>query len=264
VRARSRGINSSLELRLERLKRASDLGDEIFKNFFDRAPYGGIRVGAGGGLDWNKYRDKCGELHLHFNSIRPFCLTFRADIDPPGWDKTFPYDLDLHGEASRGERPVFVWVRQISEGWRPCASAVRLQPLDCCDMRDADAYEPDRYVPFEYLWHIVNRKLGAVLDGSAIVPRELKNEIIEGGSQIVTNLSDQNAYDRRMMLEIDRVSLSRVVRGIGIKMDFNGIKVVLPESPDMSIQLVKMFLCPVDPLKGAVEWVRHNHARIAT
>jgi hypothetical protein len=60
-------------------------------------------------------------------------------------------------------------------------------------MRDVDASEPTLLNPIpETLWLVFNRKLCAVPRDSGIMIGELKNEIIEGATEVVTNLSDQN------------------------------------------------------------------------
>jgi hypothetical protein len=50
-----------------------------------------------------------------------------------------------------------------------------------------------------------------------------------------------------------------VIRRVRIEVNFNGLKIALPKGVDMPLQLDKKFLCPIDPLKGAIEWVdRHG------
>jgi len=51
------------------------------------------------------------------------------------------------------------------------------------------------------------------------------------------------------------------VRWVRIEIETNGSKIILPKGGDVLFQLDKMLLCPIDPLKSAIEWVEGDHAR---
>jgi hypothetical protein len=111
----------------------------------------------------------------------------------------------------------------------------------------------------KFLWSIVNRKLCALLDDSRIKIGQFKNKIVESRSQIVTNLAEQNTDDGRGPRELEWGPIVSVIRRIRIKVDSNRLKIILPEDIDLPLQLNKMFLCPIDPLKSTVEWMSRNH-----
>src|ERR1700732_882565 len=90
----------SLEFRLERLKQISHLSDELYCDFFNV-----ISQNTQSGMDiyWNYYVEKADEFHLHFNAVRPFCLTYRADIGYKGHSRScLSDDLDVESAAPGG------------------------------------------------------------------------------------------------------------------------------------------------------------------
>lgn len=127
-------------------------------------------------------------------------------------------------------------------------------------MRPADTSEAGRYVVCEFLRRVVNRKLSAVLGDAGVLAGELKDQVVESGSQIVTNLPQDDADDQRRAWKEERGPMMNAVRRVRVEIETNGLKIILPKGGDVPSQLGKMFLCPIDPLKSAVEWVGRNHA----
>jgi hypothetical protein len=252
---------SLLKLRLERIKQIANLRDEVFANFLDGEPHS---HGKSLSCEWNKYVDGSDEFHLHFDAIRPFCATFRADVMGQNRGFALTHDFDDMGLPVASEHPVFVWIRNLSQSFSPCASFVRLQFLDHCDMREAHAFEPGRYVPRKFLWRIVNRKLGILLGRARIELSEFEDEIIQGGAQVITDLAKYDADNRSRTWEDVGVSLIGAIRRIRLEVELNRLNIILPETVGAPLQISKMFLCPIDPLRSAIEWVaRMNHAKIA-
>jgi hypothetical protein len=169
-------LTERLELRLERFKQISDLREKLFQRFFrDIADGGGLSFYNGNG-----YLNGRDEFHLHFDAIRPFCATKRAHRGRKGRLKSIGYNLDQKRPTAWGQFPMFVWIREGPENFRPIASVVRLQPLNCRDMCGAETFEPGRYVSRKFLWRIINGKLSAILNSTGIEQGKFINKIIEG------------------------------------------------------------------------------------
>ena len=162
----------ALEFRLERLKKISDLRDQTIRDYFDGVPKDTKR---GMCAYWDNYLNGTDEFHLHLNTVRPLCLTYRSAVATAGKHGTGTHNRDTKAGTSRSEFPMLVWIREVAEKLRPITPVVRLQPLDCCDMCAAETLKSGRYVFREFLWFIVDRKLSAVLNDAGIMPSQFKD-----------------------------------------------------------------------------------------
>jgi hypothetical protein len=135
---------------------------------------------------------------------------------------------------------------------RPIASLERLQPLDACNMRGVHSYEPRLAVRVETTWLVFNRKLCAILRDAGIELCELENEVIERPPEVVADLPDQNWNPHGGGSLRDKRD---IVRRFRIELDDNGIFVLLPESLKPSVEIRKVFSCPVYSFESAVEYV---------
>ncbi len=242
---------TSLKFRLERLKHISNFRDQLFNRFFDNIPDGdGLSID-----NWDNYLNGRDEFHLHFHAVRPFCATLRCHVRTERRAESIRHNLDQKGPPTRGQFPMFIWIRKGSENFRPITSFVRLQPLDSCYMACADTIEPGLYASRKLLWRIVDRKLRVIMLGPGIEHGEFVNEIVKSGSQIVANLSEHDAHEMLGSRRQLRMDCARMVRRIRIEVHSGGIKVSLSEIIKKRFELKKMFLCPIDPLKSAVEWM---------
>ena len=250
---------NSLEVRLERLKHASDLRAEAIRRYFDGVPDGtedGVKNHR------NNYVNGADELQLHFDAIRPLCTTFRAGVGDNRKGFAFLDNFDVKGASARSKHSMFVWIGNGAKGLRPITSFVRLQFLDCCHMRGAKSYKFGRNVSREFLWRITNRELSAVLDGARIEAREFKDKIVQGRSKVVTDIPQHNTDDGRMVKDAYWRKCMNAVRRIRIEINSSRLQICLPESGQMVLQLCKMFLCPIYPLESAVKWMKDAHNEI--
>ena len=241
----------SAKLRFERLNRVSRLRDETFKRFFNDVADGHSVMFA----DRYRYEKGTDELHLHFEAIRPFCLFLRADVNVDGRIEAVCDHFDPKRAAFWSEFSMLVWIGDRSENLRPIASVARLQALNSCDMCWANADKSTLYASRKFLWSVINRELSVLLDHPRITQREFKNKIIEGCPEIVDALSNEDTEERRKFDLARGMEYVNVIRRLRVEMNDRTLKVVLPEKFDLPLQLSKVFFCPLDPLKGAVEWM---------
>jgi hypothetical protein len=149
-----------------------------------------------------------------------------------------------------------------TEDARPVASFVRLKPLHLCDMIEAEADESEFFALRKFLWRVVNRKLRILLGVAGVEERKFVDEVVQRGTQVVANLTNENRDHGIRFWGQRWVPDAGTIRRIGIKANRSGIKIILPEQTDMPLQVRKVFLCPINPLKSAVEWMRRNHAKV--
>jgi hypothetical protein len=198
----------SLELRLERIKRLGNLRLNFLKLIYDRRPIGEQYCSG----------EVC--LHVHFGAIQGYCATYRAGHVPEIVEMESVHDMNSEFmlSGSRDKGPVLVGIGHVSKDGSPLASSVRLQCLDSCDMRGIEAIEPSTINPrFEALALTFNRKLASFDVESGVEARKFKGQVIEGRSQIVDNLANQDA---KSMIERDLASFyQNLLRFIRVRLD---------------------------------------------
>lgn len=233
-------FTNSLELRLERFKRLGNLELDYLNRLNDRRPIGELYVS--GEID----------LHIHFSMDGMWCATYRCadSIEIPITDSRIPKSSVVPLDADKFS--VFVSIGEVSKGFRPIASAVWLQPLDCCHMGCIDPLEPHFRPPRKVLFPVYDRKLRAVLSNAGVMFGEFKDEIIEGAPKIVTNFTDQDSYSHGYK-RICGTHEFEIVRRIRIELGDNFI-FLLPQCMDYPLpQISNVFVCPPHAFKAAIE-----------
>lgn len=229
--------SESLELRIERINSLGNLQMKLIKCFFH-----------GHSLTKTYVAGKA-VIHVHGRILRPirvsFCLTLTSG--------------DEHVLLSgNDEMHVFVWIGNIPKNACPVASIARLQFLDYCDMGITDATEIGVSATSETLFSIFDRKLSALYDLLGVKVGQLIDEVIQGSTQIVNRLSDQDADFRRDNLrrallvgcEGGDIELPRLIltdSGVTVRVSRELIK--------QGLQIKQVFFAPTDPLVSAIQTV---------
>ena len=245
-------VCDSLEFRIERHKEHSNIRFELMERVFNRDPSLGI-------FQWNLYRHGSDELHVHFDSVRPFCATYRSDWRSSercnsAASVTNEPSIDGFSDAS-----VFVWIRDIGKDLCPTASVVGLIPLNRCYMNGIDSFEEGWYASPKLLWRFLDRELGSILDGTGIESSHLIDKVVQGGSKVVADLANQDSNSVERMGEIERGRILDLIGRIRLELDNHCIMISPLEIGDSTFQLRKVIICPIDPFKSAIEWVvRHR------
>jgi hypothetical protein len=235
--------NDSLELRLEYSKRISNLRLDFLKRLDDQ---GSIAESYCRGII---------ELHVHFASHGMWCAAYRDGATGEAFVKRrvcASYDVD----DDVGDLSVFVWIREVSEGFRPITSFVRLQPLNACNMATVHASKPRLAVRPETIFAIFNQELCAGLGDARIKLGEFKDEVVKGGSEVATDFADQDGDPYGSGNRRDNFN---IIRRFCLELSDNGIFVFLPESLKPSVEVRKVFSCPVYSFERAIEYIRSGN-----
>src|ERR1022692_4923347 len=216
----------SLEIRIKSLNYVGDLLLQKLQDFSDAES---VLCGSGVG------EENAITLHVHGRLNGEWvCLYDGADAPD------FPRNSRVGGDALVNNRQVtmLVGIRDIPEDADPSAAFKWLQPLDRCLVRFRKRPDPITASLFPALWRTFNGKLRALCDLSRVEERQLENEIIEGGSQIVSGLTDENGNDlwngliRACRNGRDLISSARVCIGLE------------PDVRNFPLDIVDVFLCP--------------------
>ena len=224
---------SPLEFRLESLKRTSNASLNFLKRLFDRRSVAEL------------YLQGDVDLHVHFltrNGV--FCARLCAF----NIEKAQPVSRREHVKSKSTlvemKAPVLIRVGKIPKEWRPVATLIRLEPLDCCYMSRIEAIEPTSLLPErKSLLLAFDWKLRALNNPAGIENSQLINQIIEGGSEVVANLPNKDAKEQGdSHITFDREL--ELARSFQIKIPGNRIMLLLPEGFNSSDKVSKVFSCP--------------------
>lgn len=237
---------SPLEVRLEISKCASNIIFEFLERLKDRRSV------------VERYR--AGDVHLHLHFIageRMWCATLERhalNLGEVGIETGVDGNSGL--ASSNYEMPVFVCVGEVSEPSGPVASHIRLQRLHCCDMAGVDAFEEGCCASsLEIIFRVHNRKLRAALFSAGIQLGQLEDEIIQGTSEVVTNLAHQDPHAHPEECFRWPTEIYDAVRRIRIEIKRDGICLSPENASDFGIKLRKVFVCPPFSLEAAVKRV---------
>jgi hypothetical protein len=226
----------SLELRLERIKRVGNLRLDYLKRVYQGEPF------------VECYLNHILEIHTHlvFEGIG-VCGVYRILLGS-----------DENSVLQEKEIIVFCEVAEDGKESRPAASVVRLQLLDCCDMRIADTFKGTPSGFLELLWSVGDRKLCSLLPGSAVENSKLPNHVIECGTEAIGSLSrdnsDPNANHGIGVTNLpgfDR--LAGAYRSLRLKLDDSGLSLFSSDLIMENLKLGKVFAAPSDLSVGAFE-----------
>jgi len=180
----------SLELRLKRINRRGNRPLENLKRFQQER------------FVWKRYVDFVLRIDIDISTALPdsrknfFRLTLHRAFAASN-------DCVTRTTSTNGYQfPMFVWVGNITEGFRPCDSVVGLQTLNLVDMPLVQSAQVSfraglkaALFVFGIERDIFDEELRSVLTTAGIVPREFVDEVIEGRTQIVNDLTN---YDRHI------------------------------------------------------------------
>lgn len=235
-------VGSDLELRAERINYEGDLTLHNIECFYNRT------------LIAEEYANGHASLHLHVGSVRPYAFEyFAASVG----------DVSSATASCSGEFPMLVWIRDLNQCLRPVHSLVRLVSLDRVYVHVRQISEISftfgpRVAESEEVSRIgEDRKLSALRLGIAgVFPRQLEDQIIERGSEIMNAVANDEGHlirqwggrgkdDVRLIpnLVILDSNISRLARSVG----FN-----------FAYEVVEMFVGAFDPFTSAVKRVNHE------
>jgi hypothetical protein len=144
----SAAATGALKLRLERLKRLSNLRLEFMKRLYDWRPI------------VEQYLQGNCELHVHFlTGNGMLCARYRPREIEEAKSFSIRPKPSFESSSMENEVSVFVGIGDIPQYSRPIASSIRLQILDNCYMSGIEAIEPSAlFPPLESLFYIFDRK----------------------------------------------------------------------------------------------------------
>jgi hypothetical protein len=244
------GRLSSLELRLERCKRISNLRLDFLK-----------RLNDGGSIS-ELYASGKMNFHVHVAaSDGMWCLNYRSLSNITKISGRFSgVGVYTDGSADWCKLSMFVWVGDDAESLSPIASAVGLKPLDCCEMSGLEKI-PAGFLPTsEFIFRAYNGKLRELLLDSGVQFDKFENEVIESGAQIIANFSDKNTKTRACEC-FSREKWLRIMRGTRVELHRHGFFLKPEDGREPLLKVRQMFLCPSYSFEHAVEYVR-DHATI--
>src|SRR6266478_6600195 len=162
----------SLELRLKRIKRVSNLRLEHLKRWHECKSL------------VDGYQNSVLDIHTHlvFEGVG-VCGVYRK-LD----------SAHEHTVLQQNEIIVLCEVGKHLEKYSPTASLVRLQLLDLCDMRAADTFEGSPASFFEFLWRMGDRKLTSLMLAPAIEDGQSPDQIIERSPETVSRFPGNDSY----------------------------------------------------------------------
>jgi len=165
--------------------------------------------------------------------------------------------LDCPGASEFRKLPVLVHIGKLSERQRPIASFIRLISLENCDMAGVDTFAPGLLFPRpEILWAVYDRKLREVLRRFGIEFSDLENQVFESGSQIVKDLPNTNSNthsDRHT-----NINVTSLIPFVGLQTSDDGFSLFQFEAGNPWPKILKVFICPVDPIKSAIKRMRKH------
>lgn len=232
---------STLEIRLERIKCASNFSLDFLKRLYNRRTIAELYL----------QHEIC--LHVHFLARdRVFCARYSAGKIEKTEAVGIGKNLKIKNPLVEREASVLVWVGDVTESLRPVASTVWLQSLDGCYMRGIEAIEPLLLPKREDLLLVFDNELRALDNFPRVEKGQFVNQVIEGAPQIIANLPDQYCEHQRDAKSFRSVELD-FVRSIWVGLPANRIMLGLPEGVDQSFKLTKAFACPCCPGESTIE-----------
>jgi len=229
---------SSLEVRQESIKRASNARLEFIKRLYDRRPIA------------EQYLNVNCDLHVHFLSRNGiFCARCRArNVEKPK-PISIGEKCGCDDAPVRHELTVLVGTRNVPKDCRPVTTSIRLQRLDSCYMGGVETFEPSSLFPMrETLVSVFNRKLCSIDDHAAVEESKFVNKVIKGGTEIITDFPNDNTdIDRNIQVSTDdEIKFAEMIR-VCIPFPGTCVLLLLPEGVESCYKIENVFACPCGP-----------------
>src|SRR3990167_5042840 len=178
-------MEESLELRIERIKRISNLELDMLQCFYDRQPI--VERYAKGEIG----------IHIHFRfSGCAYCAVYVSREAVKLTNRAYLNDVFSNIDYW-SEKPMLVRVRDKRQTMSPISSLVGLQILNNCDMFDAESFQVGRTPSLETRWLMFDRKLRIILFNTGVEKGQLVNKVIQGGAQVIGDFANKNAPSGR-------------------------------------------------------------------
>ena len=177
-----------LNLRLKRLNRRGDLRLQNLKRFYNRTSV------------VESYVHGVASLHVQVGPTGNYVWEyFSSHADEAARQASGANELETLVTPENSQMHVLVRVRDCAKGFRPINSFARLQRSDSLYVVIRQTLEVG-LCPLRELDRVVlNEELSPVLYGTGIGPRQLKDEIIKGGPQVVNAVTN----DERKPVSVD-------------------------------------------------------------
>jgi|GEM_PF-5042474 len=120
-------------------------------------------------------------------------------------------------------------------------------------MGGVDANKKTASYSVESALEVAYRELSARLDGTAVSPGDLKDQVVECGPQVVSNLAEQNSKNS-IDSDWPRSGLN-IVGLVRIELNDHGIVVELPEGCFPAPEIIDVLYCPIDPVERVLKRV---------
>ena len=230
--------NESLEFRLERVKQLGNIRLNSLKSL-----YQGHSIVEGYAQDRLNVN-----LHLEVHGTA-VCGRFSDHLPAE--------DLVMH---NHDEVFMLVEVADLSECSNPIASVVRLQPLNCCNMRGSEAIQEPSFaegISLKAFWRLFDRELVSSFD-TCVENGKLDDEIVQSSSKTVRNITGQDSaglWNRRMTGVIDTHELDHFTRAYNcarIGLDDGSFSLSLAEFGMEGFKLREVFVGPCESSVSAI------------
>ena len=213
---------TSLEVRLKSLNYIGDFLLQELERFYDARPV------------MERYLSGEAECHHHWQTeVGGLCAVSRLDSDRP----------------DEGQSPMLVGVGKAAKCLNPITAHTRLETLDRCLMFAGQAtpfLTREEIAPL--LFRMFDRKVRVILRLSAVEIDKLISEIVEGRSEIVDRLPDQDGEDGAS-LDAGR----RYVEQSGVVLADGDCRVRWKEGGTGAFQRNDVIFCPLHSRKGIIQ-----------
>jgi len=243
----------SLKVRIENFKRVSNAAFDKLKDFYDRSSV------------WKRYVDESLQVEMTFRIGNSYFsgVILKCDLNMSVHDdRAFP------PTAHARQAPMLVWVGDVTQGFSPCASYIRLQRLDTLDVSNAQPIQTVLSSRIKTVLIVFDEELGATLGATGVLDCEFVNKIIKGGPQVVNDFPNQDGnvfWDADgLILNADNQFLAwlenKLVRVCSVFLGEQFILVYFRESVNKRFELMDVDIGPVNPLECPVQRMSHDNS----
>ena len=149
---------------------------------------------------------------------------------------------------------MFVGVGNVTQGFSPVDSFVRLVRLDSIDVMTRKALQVTISIGLESFGSIFNGELGSRLDLPGVGTSQLVNDVIESRSKVMDTIADGQTDGKR---ENGLAPLYDDLLRFRIILDHHVVILCLAENFDLRYNFPKVFIGPFNPFICTSERVFH-------